>query len=57
MNLTASLTGLDWVVLTAVLLAAVFSLAWICSPGLRGRIEQPKYRFLADIENYDRKPE
>ncbi|HEX4134010.1 MAG TPA: hypothetical protein VHY84_05250 [Bryobacteraceae bacterium] len=56
MSLIHSLTTMDWVVLLAVVLAAAFSVAWMCSPGLRGRIEQPKYRFLADIEDYDRKP-
>jgi hypothetical protein len=56
MSLTHSLTTMDWVLLIAVVLAVAFSIAWMCSPGLRTWIERPKYRFLADVEDYDRTP-
>ena len=48
------MTTMDLVVLIAVLCALVFVAAWIVSPALRAWIERPKYRFLADIEGYDR---
>ncbi len=49
-----SVTGMDWIVLTALLLSLAFVAAWILSPALRARIERPKYRFLADVRGYDR---
>ena len=49
-----TLTPMDWIVLIAVLFAVVFLAAWASSPALRVWIERPKYRFLADVENYDR---
>jgi len=48
------LTGMDLVVLIAVGFAVVFLAAWACSRNLREWIERPKYRFLADVEKYDR---
>jgi hypothetical protein len=45
---------MDWIVLIAVVLALVFVVAWTLSPTLRTWIERPKYRFLADVESYDR---
>jgi len=46
--------GMDFIVLIAVLFVLVFVAAWACSPTLRAWIERPKYRFLADVESYDR---
>lgn len=44
---------MDAIVALAVAFAFVFLAAWLISPGLRMRIERPKYRFLADVESYD----
>jgi hypothetical protein len=52
--MTTTITAMDWIVLIAVIFAVVFVAAWIFSPTLRAWIEQPKYRFLADVEDYDR---
>jgi hypothetical protein len=49
--------AMDLIVLIAVGFAVLFLAAWACSPNLREWIERPKYRFLADVEQYDRKPE
>jgi hypothetical protein len=48
------MTSMDWIVLIAVLFALLFLAAWLASANLRAWIERPKYRFLADVENYDR---
>ena len=48
------MTGMDWIVLIAVGFALAFLAAWISSANLRAWIERPKYRFLADVESYDR---
>ena len=48
------MTAIDWIVLIAVGFAVVFLAAWISSANLRVWIERPKYRFLADVEGYDR---
>jgi hypothetical protein len=45
--------AMDLIVLVAVLFALVFVAAWASSPTLRAWIERPKYRFLADVEDYD----
>ena len=47
-------TGMDWIVLIAVAAAVAFVVAWLSSAKLRTWIERPKYRFLADVEGYDR---
>ncbi len=46
--------AMNWIVLAALLLTVVFLAAWFFSRNLRRWIERPKYRFLADIESYDR---
>ena len=51
--MTMGLTALDFVVLSAILLAIAFTAAWACSAKLRNWIERPKYRFLVDVEGYD----
>jgi hypothetical protein len=49
-----TLTPMDGIVLTAVLFAALFVIAWVSSATLRAWIERPKVRFVADVEDYDR---
>ena len=46
--------AMDFIVPIAVVFALVFLAAWISSPTLRAWIERPKYRFLAEVEGYDR---
>ncbi|HWF09138.1 MAG TPA: hypothetical protein VG297_11785 [Bryobacteraceae bacterium] len=46
---------MDWIVLAAFLFTLVFLLAWALSAKLRASIEKPKYRFLADVEEHDRR--
>jgi hypothetical protein len=56
MNMTTdfSITAMDIIVLVAVVFTIVFLAAWLASRNLRAWIERPKYRFLADVESYDR---
>jgi hypothetical protein len=56
MGMAHSVTAMDLIVLVAVVFAVVFLAAWACSPNLREWIERPKYRFLAEVERYDRNP-
>jgi hypothetical protein len=44
----------DLIVSASVLLALAFTAAWAASPRLRAWIEQPKYRFLDALADYDR---
>jgi hypothetical protein len=44
----------DIIVLTALVLGAAFSLAWLARRDVRERIERPKHRFLERLERYDR---
>ena len=44
---------MDAIVLTAVVCAAVFVVAWWLRPDLRAWIERPKYRFQANVRSYD----
>jgi hypothetical protein len=46
--------AMDSIVLIAIVFALIFVAAWASSPTLRAWIERPKYRFLADVESYDR---
>lgn len=52
MPMTMSL--MDLIVLLAGVFAVVFFVAWLVSPRLRVWIERPKYRFLADVQSYDK---
>ena len=52
MDMTMSL--MDVIVLLAGVFAVVFLAAWLISPRLRVWIERPKYRFLADVQSYDK---
>ena len=42
------------IVIATVALGGAFVVAWLCSSELRRRVEQPKYRFLARLEQYHR---
>jgi hypothetical protein len=44
---------MDAIVLTAMVCAAVFVVAWLLRPDLRAWIERPKYRFQANVRSYD----
>ncbi len=48
------MTIMDAIVSLALGFAVVFVAAWAVSPRLRVWIERPKYRFLADVQSYDR---
>jgi len=37
----------------AIVFAAGFVAAWLARPELRAWIERPKYRFQANVQNYD----
>ena len=54
MTMPMSFTLMDAIVLAAVLFAVIFFVAWLTRPDLRVWIERPKYRFQADVQNYDR---
>ena len=41
------------IVFSAIGFAAVFFAAWLARPELRAWIERPKYRFQANVQNYD----
>ena len=45
------ITGI--IVGAALVFAAGFLVAWLVRPDLRTWIERPKYRFQANVENYD----
>ena len=44
---------MDAIVLTAIVCAAVFVVAWLLRPDLRAWVERPKYRFQANVRSYD----
>jgi hypothetical protein len=46
---------MDAVVLAAAGFAFAFLAAWMASPRLRAWVERPKYRFQANVRDYDRK--
>jgi hypothetical protein len=43
----------DVIVISAIVFAAGFFGAWLARPDLRAWIERPKYRFQANVQNYD----
>jgi len=45
---------MDAIVSLAGAFSVVFLAAWFISPRLRVWIERPKYRFLADVQTYDK---
>ena len=52
--MTMPISLMDVIVLVAGAFAVVFLVAWLLSPKLRVWIERPKYRFLADVQKYDK---
>lgn len=40
------------IVFASVGFALAFFVAWLVRPGLRARIERPKYRFQENVKNY-----
>lgn len=54
MNMPHSFDAMDVIVFAALAFTVIFVIAWMVSPSLRTWIERPKYRFLADVESYDR---
>ena len=42
------------IVTLTLLMAVVFSLAYVLNPALRQRVEAPKYIFLEQLSKYDR---
>jgi len=42
------------IVALSVVLSAAFAVAWWLSPGFRAWLEQPKHRFQAHVQRYDR---
>jgi hypothetical protein len=55
MDMSGGISAMDVIVLIVILFSCVFSAAWAISPNLRTWIERPKYRFLAEVEDYDQK--
>ena len=43
-----------FIVITSILLTVVFGIAWIAMPGLRKKIEAPKYAFQDQLQAYNR---
>ena len=43
----------DIIVLSAIVFAAGVFAAWLARPDLRAWIERPKYRFQANVQDYD----
>ncbi len=42
------------IVISSVLLAAIFTVAWLTNPALRRQIEQPKHGFQEQVRQYNR---
>jgi len=43
-----------FIVVSSVVLALVFTIAWLTRPGFRQRIESPKHAFANQVRQYDR---
>lgn len=41
------------IVISSVVLAGVFTIAWLTSPGLRRHIEYPKHCFQDQVQRYN----
>jgi hypothetical protein len=54
MNMPHTLDAMDLIVLAVLMFTVAMVIAWLVSPALRTWIERPKYRFLANVEGYDR---
>lgn len=44
----------DLIVWLSVAFAVAFAAAWVWRPDLRAWLERPKYRFQAQVQEYDR---
>lgn len=42
------------IIVASLILAAVYTVAWLCFPRARKQIEQPKLWFQEQVETYDR---
>jgi hypothetical protein len=42
------------IVTLSLVLAGIYTLAWICKPSLRRQIEEPKYGFQEQVHQYNR---
>jgi hypothetical protein len=42
-----------FIVISSILLAAAFTIAWLTRPNLRRRIEAPKYAFQRQLDAYN----
>ena len=43
----------EFIVISSMILAIAFAIAWITKPDLRQRIERPKHLFAAQLKRYD----
>ena len=43
----------EFIVISSLILAIAFAIAWITKPGLRHRIERPKHLFAEQLKRYD----
>jgi hypothetical protein len=43
-----------FIVVSSLVLAAAFVVAWLLKPGLRQQVEDPKYSFQDQVERYNR---
>ena len=43
---------IDWIVAVVSLFAVAFVVIWFLAPRFRARVEQPKYRMLANEERF-----
>jgi len=41
------------IVISSVLLAAIFTIAWLANPAFRRQIEQPKHCFQDQLQQYN----
>lgn len=41
------------IVVSSIVLAVLFTAAWVAKPGLRRRIEEPKHLFANQVRQYD----
>jgi len=42
-----------FIVISSIVLAIAFTIAWIVKPGFREQIESPKYSFQDQVERYN----
>jgi hypothetical protein len=44
----------NFIVISSIILALIFTLAWLARPSLRKRIEAPKHFFQEQLQQYNR---